>query len=51
MEDNMKFVEFNKYCPTCKHYDTLEVKDPCNDCLAVGAREGSEIPEKYDKKV
>lgn len=51
MEDNMKFVEFNKYCPTCKHYDTWEVKDPCNDCLAVGAREGSEIPEKYDKKV
>lgn len=51
MEDNLKFVEFNKYCPTCKYNDTWEVKDPCDECLAVSARYGSEIPEKYDKKV
>lgn len=28
------FVDFEKWCPSCKHADLDETKDPCNDCLA-----------------
>lgn len=50
MEDNYKFVAFDKYCNTCKYKDTSPTHDPCNDCLGVGAREGTEVPQEYKKK-
>lgn len=33
MEIHNKIVDFNKYCPLCKHFDINEEKDPCNECL------------------
>ncbi len=50
--DELKFVEFDKYCSTCAHKDEEE-SDPykkCNDCLAIPAREYSHKPEYYKKK-
>lgn len=47
--DIFREVRFDKYCETCKYKDLDEVKDPCNDCLAVGMREETEVPEFYEK--
>lgn len=45
-----KEVYFNVYCKKCKHEDKAGHEDPCNDCLAVGAREGTHKPEKFEEK-
>jgi len=50
MADNIQFVDFEKYCGTCKYEKTNEICDPCNECLDVGAREGSSIPERWKEK-
>ena len=50
MDSNLKEVDFNKYCETCKNKDLKEHFDPCNDCLEVGAREGTEKPECWKEK-
>ena len=48
--DKLMFVDFEKYCKSCEHEKTKEICDPCNDCLAVGARANSERPEYYKEK-
>ncbi|MCI8992261.1 MAG: hypothetical protein HFG80_05960 [Eubacterium sp.] len=50
MSDNIQFVDFEKYCETCKYVKKKEVEDPCNECLEVGAREGSGKPERWEEK-
>ena len=47
---NKKFIAFEAYCKKCKHQDLDGWKDPCNECLEVGAREGSQIPVKFEEK-
>ena len=47
---NTKFVRFDKWCKKCKYSDQSATKDPCNDCLAVGGREGTEKPINYKEK-
>ncbi len=49
-DSNMMFVDFARYCPKCEHKELEEAKDPCNDCLAVGARVNSEKPEFFKEK-
>ena len=50
MEENQyKFVDFEKYCKTCKHKNVKEVEDPCNECLDQGANLNSEKPIKYEE--
>ena len=51
MEDNMKIVFFDEYCPSCKYREVHEIDDPCNECLHIGGRENTHVPEKYEKKV
>lgn len=48
--DNEKEVYFNVYCPKCKYYNLDAIMDPCNDCLAIGAREESHKPEYFKDK-
>lgn len=43
-EENYKEVLFFKYCKLCRDADTKETDDPCNECLAHGALEGTEKP-------
>jgi hypothetical protein len=45
-----KFVDFKKYCKLCKHEKKNDYQDPCNECLEVAAREGSEKPEYFEEK-
>lgn len=48
--DNLKHVNFDAWCPTCKHYSTEETEEPCNECLTNPAREYSHKPEKWEEK-
>ena len=49
MELISKFVDYS-YCASCKHKDTKEEDDPCNECLNEPAREdGSRKPIKYEE--
>lgn len=50
MENDIQMVDFKKYCKTCKYEKTKEIKDPCNECLDVGAREGTCRPERWEAK-
>lgn len=45
-----KEVNFVEYCRTCKHSDKEDFKDPCNECLLTGMREGTEVPEYWEAK-
>ena len=67
---NIKLVEFQKYCGSCKHWDNIgkmnpnigeydgenwsgkvvkEEYKPCDECLEIAARYGTEVPEYYEK--
>ena len=48
--ENMKIVEFDKYCKTCQHGKKKESEDPCYECLAEPARQYSHKPLKYEEK-
>ena len=47
MEGDLKIVEFDKWCNTCRYYETEESEDPCRECLTIGARPDSRRPERY----
>lgn len=49
-EESMMFVEFGKFCESCKHWEVEETKEPCNSCLEIPARPGTTKPEKYEAK-
>ena len=47
MESKTKEVFFHEYCPKCKHKDTVETDDPCNECLDNGANLDSHKPVNF----
>jgi hypothetical protein len=47
---NSKFVSFEAYCKKCKYEKLDGWKDPCNECLKVGGRYGTQKPEKFEEK-
>lgn len=48
MESDIRFIDFDKYCPVCKFKDVCESDKLCDSCLETPAREGSEKPEKFE---
>lgn len=48
MENQMKFVDFNIYCPKCKYRELNENQIPCCDCMEIPVRENSHIPEYWE---
>ena len=46
---NTKEVYFYQYCNDCKHKDTPEVDDPCNECLANPSNINSHQPVKWEE--
>lgn len=48
--DELKFVDFDAYCPHCQYADKSESDDPCDECLSIPARYNSHKPEKYKDK-
>ena len=47
MENQMKFVEFDKYCDKCAHKETNEWEEPCNECLSNIVNENSHKPVNF----
>lgn len=50
MSDSTKLINFEKYCPICEFWDRTGVDKPCDTCLSIPAREGTEKPEKFKSK-
>ena len=48
-EENMHIVEFDMYCPACKHFKEDQNEEPCDTCLSIPARMGSRKPEKWEE--
>ncbi len=49
MEDNMHLVDFDLYCPACKHVNKDQNEEPCETCLSIAARANSHKPEKWEE--
>jgi len=47
MDENIKFVEFEKFCKDCKYYNKDESEEPCYECLTNPVNEGSIKPVRY----
>lgn len=45
-----KFVEFDKYCERCEHYEKGQHEDPCDECLNNPTNEWSRKPVKFQEK-
>ena len=50
MNENMKIVYYDEFCPKCKHEALAENEDPCHDCLNTPAVEYSHVPEYFEEK-
>ena len=48
-DSELKEVRFDIWCQKCRHRNKNEAQDPCNECLEVGMREGSEKPENWEE--
>ena len=49
MDNEMRIIDYDQYCNTCKYKDKKGYEYPCNDCLYEPARCESSIPSKYKK--
>lgn len=49
--DDMKIVEFDKYCSYCKNRDTHESEEPCCECLATPVIENSHKPLYFEESL
>lgn len=46
-------VDYEKWCPKCKYFDSSEAMDPCHHCLGEPVAEDSRKPVdfKEDKSI
>lgn len=51
MIDSYKEVYFDQYCKTCKHQDSKEDDEPCDDCLNNPVNVYSHKPVRWEEKV
>lgn len=49
MNNWMREVRYDLYCPKCKNFKVLETDEPCNECLTECAREGTAKPVKFEE--
>lgn len=45
----MKFVDYEIWCPKCKHYKEKETIDPCDECLTYPVNENSMKPINFEE--
>lgn len=50
MNDNMKIVYYEEYCPKCKHKPLSESEEPCRHCLGNPVNEYSHKPVYYEER-
>ena len=46
----IKIVQFDKWCPKCKHEKLNGTEEPCNTCIESGGNENSTKPVCWVKK-
>ncbi len=44
-----KIVEYEKYCPKCKHFALDDADDPCNECLTEPVNLYSHKPINFEE--
>lgn len=49
-EQQMKIVDFHKYCPTCKHTAKSGYEEPCDECLKEPVNLFSHKPVKFEER-
>lgn len=49
-DSEIKEVRFDKYCPSCKHWNNGKEVVWCDDCLEESMREGTEKPIKWENE-
>ena len=49
MNDEFKEVYFHEYCETCKHRETKNTEEPCNECLDNPTNLYSHKPVKWEE--
>lgn len=45
-----RMVDFEKWCPKCKHNDIAENTIPCAYCMETSIRDYTDKPEKFEEK-
>lgn len=50
MQNHLKEVMFEIWCPKCKHRSKLEVEEPCDECLDWPVNEDSTKPIKWEER-
>lgn len=45
-----KLVDFQKWCPSCKDFETPEIDLPCRECLEYPTNTYSTKPVKWKEK-
>lgn len=50
MSEEYREVDFEQYCPKCKHEKMEETKEPCNGCLGEPVNHQSSKPTMYKEK-
>lgn len=48
--NSTKFVDFETYCPKCEHWELKATQDPCDECLTLGAQQGTSRPLYFKEK-
>ena len=49
-EDLYKFVDYDIYCPKCKHCDVPEEDDPCDECMTWPINLNSSKPLNFEER-
>lgn len=50
MENNVKIVDFHKYCKTCKHSKKKDIEEPCDECLDNPTNKNTSRPVNWEEK-
>lgn len=50
MDERYRIVLFNIYCPTCKHKELDEHKEPCDSCVSRPVNLYSHKPVNWEAK-
>lgn len=50
IEENMKLVDYDKYCPFCVHVKEPDEDNVCHFCLQEPARQYSHKPLNFEER-
>lgn len=50
MDEDLREVEYWKYCEKCKHKDLPENEFPCLECLDIPVNQYTSEPVKYEEQ-